>query len=627
MRRSLCLIVMVLVLINSECKSEKYEANWESLGKHNEAPEWFRDAKLGIYFHWGVYSVPAFGSEWYPRNMHIKTDGVYKHHIDTYGEPSVFGYHDFIPMFKAEHFDAEEWVNLFKEAGAKFVGPVAEHHDGFSMWASKVNPWNVMEMGPKRDIVGEMSTAVRNNGLKLVTSFHHSFNNQHEIDGFPTGYYTPGEGWPTSSSDSKLKILYGNLPREEFLEMWKSKLKEVIDGYQPDMIWFDFALGDIPQETRQEFLAYYFNEADRLHKDVLVTCKGEDLPRDIAVEDFEKGRLDHLTDYPWLTDDTISNGSWCYTKNLNIKQADEVLTSFIDIVSKNGCLLLNVSPMADGTIPQNQRDVLLEVGEWLEVNGEAVYNTRPWKIYGQGPTKMGKSGHFVGDVKYNGKDIRFTQSKDGKTIYAICLGWPDEEVEIDSFNISSISKDASIQLLGNVGSVDYMVNKDRSLAISLPKLNENQRPCKYCYVFKLEGFEVEANLFSLGKAIKLTAEDATLDSSKMSLEDRKSGNKNIGMWDNPQDSIHWLIRIKEPGNYMVRGKFATVTGASNKYIDVNGTTLKFEVPSTGSWSESKTVSIGNLSFDRAGVYHLRLYSEKTLHKAINVWNIELAPMN
>lgn len=157
---------------------EPYQENWESLSKHNEAPEWFKDAKLGIYFHWGVYSVPAFGDEWYPRWMHFKHRPEYIHHLETYGELSEFGYHDFVPMFKAEHFNAKEWAALFKKAGARFAGPVAEHHDGFSMWASKATPWNVMDKGPHLDITGELGKAIKGEGMKFITTFHHAKNLQ-----------------------------------------------------------------------------------------------------------------------------------------------------------------------------------------------------------------------------------------------------------------------------------------------------------------------------------------------------------------------------------------------------------------------------------------------------------------
>ena len=479
------------------CASAKaYTADWESLAKHNEAPDWFRDAKFGIYFHWGVYSVPAFGSEWYPRNMHLKDKMEYAHHLKTYGDPSVFGYHDFVPMFKAEHFDAEDWAKLFKQAGAKFAGPVAEHHDGFSMWASKLTPWNAKDMGPKRDIVGEMEKAIRKNDMKFITTFHHAFNGQHPArmtnpNKYPTGYYTPAPGWPTASVDPKLRMLYGRMPREEFLNLWLGKLVEVIDAYRPDIIWFDGCLTGIPDRDKQQFCAYYFNKAAERNRQVVVTYKGTSLPREVGVEDFEKGRADHLTDYVWLTDDTISKGSWCYTKDLKIKPTEEVLHSLIDIVSKNGVLLLNISPMADGTIPNNQRQVLLEMGQWLKVNGVAIYNTRPWKKYGQGPTDIGRGGHFIKWTgRYTAQDIRFTHSRDGATLYAICLGWPTEAFTIADATVSPGGK-AKIALLGSKAKVAYTINADKSLTIQPPAIEDSQLPCKYAYVFKIEGFEIK----------------------------------------------------------------------------------------------------------------------------------------
>lgn len=470
-----------------------YIAEWESLYKHNEAPEWFRDAKLGIYFHWGVYSVPAFGSEWYPRNMHRKDSKVHQHHMQTYGDPAEFGYHDFVPMFKAENFDPEEWAALFKKAGAKFAGPVAEHHDGFSMWASKLNPWNAKDKGPKRDIVGEMEKAIRNNGMRFITTFHHAFNNQHPIDRYPTGYYPHIEGWPTASDDPELRLMYGNMPREEFLELWKGKLFEVIDGYRPDIIWFDFVLGDIPEESRKEFLAYYLNKANQWGKEVVVTYKQEDLPREVGVDDFEKGRLDRLTEYPWMTDDTISWGSWCYTQGLEVKSVETVLHTFIDIVSKNGILLLNISPMADGTIPNVQKEVLMELGDWLEINGEAIYATRPWKTFGQGPTRMKKSGEFVGRVDYTPKDIRFTQSKDGKALYVIVLGLPQSEIKLETLKVNNAAHDAQIRWLGSSENVSYRIDDDQTLTVQPPKLGKGQPMSKYAVVFKLTGFDLDLN--------------------------------------------------------------------------------------------------------------------------------------
>ncbi len=436
-RRSVVLVVGAL-LSSTGCRSTAgagaYEPEWPSLRKHEPAPKWFRDAKYGIYMHWGVYSVPAFGSEWYPRNMHIKSRPEYRHHVKTYGDPATFGYHDFVPRFKAEHFDPDEWARLFAKSGAKYAGLVVEHHDGFAMWDSALTPWNAKDKGPKRDITGELAAAVRKHGMRFVATFHHARNNQHMLNRKGKlvweGHYPRVEGWPTVSEDAQLRVLYGNLPRNAFLELWKGKLFEVIDKYRPDLIWFDSWLDEIPETYHTAFLAYYFNKAREWGEDVVVTCKQRDLPLEVAVEDFEKGRAGHITDYPFLTDDTISYGSWCYTQSLRIKPLHEVVHALVDIVSKNGQLLLNISPKADGTIPDNQRKVLLGLGEWLKRNGEAIYETRPFVTFGEGPTRLKKGGHFVGRTRYTAKDIRFTRK--GNAVYAISLGRPEKVLEIKS---------------------------------------------------------------------------------------------------------------------------------------------------------------------------------------------------
>jgi len=369
-----CLFVIVFngAFVSAAEKQKKYEASWESL-KQYDCPEWFRDAKFGIYFHWGVYSVPAFGYEWYPRLMFMKGSNVYKHHLKTYGHPSEFGYSDFVPMFKAEKFNPDEWAELFVKAGARFAGPVAEHHDGFSMWASKASPWNVGNMSPKRDITAELKESISKRGLKFITTFHHARHLQRYSDSLYDdssvdevdfwfhwdSHYPFIKGMPTTSDDPQLKLLYGNIPEEEWLEkIWFAKLKEVIDNYQPDIIWFDSWLDMIPKEYRKKFVAYYFNEAQKWEKSVVVVRKQDDLPLEMSVEDLEKSRKKDIGDRAWMTDETISTGSWCYTKDLELKPAADIIHVLADIVSKNGILLLNISPMANGEIPEDQKAVL-----------------------------------------------------------------------------------------------------------------------------------------------------------------------------------------------------------------------------------------------------------------------------
>ena len=407
-----------------------YQPNWDSLRKYNYAPDWFRDAKFGIYFHWGVYSVPAFGNEWYPRRMHDLNEVIFKHHSEKYGSPAEFGYDRFVPDFTAEKFNADEWVDLFYKAGARFAGPVAEHHDGYSMWDSDETPWNSQDTGPHRDILGEFAVAARKRDMKLVATFHHARNNlyEKEHDGKKewTGHYDGAKrNFPEVLDDPQRAFLYGYMPREQFLEMWTAKLKEVINKYHPDLIWFDSWLDEIPAERREEFVAYYVNSATQHGQEIVLTYKQQDFPQGVGILDIEKGAMDKLTKEPWLTDDTISLGSWCYTQDLKIKDPKVVLHSLIDIVSKNGQLLLNISPMADGTIPENQREVLLAMGAWLDKYGEAIYGTRPFVTYGHGTTQASK-GHFGGIALtqgYTAEDIRYTTK--GDLVYAIQLGKPE----------------------------------------------------------------------------------------------------------------------------------------------------------------------------------------------------------
>jgi alpha-L-fucosidase len=503
MKKYLSLLLIALLAACSGPKkpevteSDPYAADWESLSKHNASPEWFRDAKLGIYFHWGVYSVPAYGSEWYPRQMHFENHDIYRHHVETYGHPSEFGYHDFVPMFTAENFDAEEWADLFQKAGARFAGPVAEHHDGFSMWDSEVTPWNVADMGPKKDITGELALALKKRDMKLITTFHHAKQLQRfdstetgsRTEGYELSHYPFFEGMPTTSDDEKLKYLYGNIPADQWYEeIWYGKLKEVIDQYQPDIIWFDYVLDAIPEAYRQKFSAYYLNEAEKLDKEVVIVRKQEDLPINYTVDDLEKSRKNQIGLEPWMTDETISKGSWCYTENLDIKGSADVLHVLIDIVSKNGVLLLNVSPMANGTIPENQQQVLLDMGAWLDVYGESIYGTRPWYTFGEGPTKE-PEGHFDNHqeflkIKYSWKDVRYTTK--GDLIYATLLGWPGagEELVLKAFAEDMLTDPleiASVSLLGSSSELKWELGTE-GLTLNTPE----EAPDQMAVVFKIE---------------------------------------------------------------------------------------------------------------------------------------------
>jgi len=283
------------------------------------------------------------------------------------------------------------------------------------------------------------------------------------------------------------------MPWDDFLLMWNGKLEEVIDAYSSDLIWFDSWLDRIPEKNRQQFAAYYLNAAERWGQEVVITYKQQDLPQDVGVVDFEKGRLDELTEFAWLTDDTISagswatTGSWSYTEELLIKPARELIHTLIDVVSKNGNLLLNISPRADGSIPQEQRESLLEMGAWLSVNGEAIYGTRPYSVYGEGPKRMSGSGHFV-QMKgaYNEQNIRFTTR--GDTLYAIQMGWPGagREVTIRSLGSKWLGN-REITNISVVGSDDEISWRQSSEGLIIGSPDEAPSDIAICYRIKTKG--------------------------------------------------------------------------------------------------------------------------------------------
>lgn len=424
---------LVLVIAFTLHAQANYSSTWESVDKHTPAPEWFKDAKFGIYFHWGVFSVPACSNEWYPRNMYSRAFGEYDHHLATYGDPKTdWPYHNFIlgandkqgvftqfaPKLTSAggNFDLDSWAALFDSAGAKFAGPVAEHHDGFSMWDSKVNQWNSVEKQPHLDLAGMFAKSIRARGMRFMLSMHHAFNF--------TGFYQ----WVPAQSDTSLKKLYGQLDSIQSEQLWLDKHKEVIDLYQPDLIWQDFNLNKISQSRLLDFLSYYYNKALTWNKEVVATYK-DGFSTKGEVLDYERGGPGDIS-YPyWLTDDAVSSSSWSYTTGLEYYSTVQMMHSLIDRVSKNGNLLLNISPMADGTIPQEQRTILLGMGDWLRKFGTSIYATRAWEVYGEGPTKMG-GGSFIAPVAGTNKDWRYTRTKDSTTLYAICLGWPGDGAKV-----------------------------------------------------------------------------------------------------------------------------------------------------------------------------------------------------
>ena len=448
-----------------------YGPTWESLQAYT-VPEWFRDAKFGVFVHWGVYAVPAFGNEWYPRNMYRKGQQEYAHHLETWGAHKHFGYKDFVPLFRAEKWNPAGWVELFQQAGAKYVVPVAEHHDGFPMYDCSFTNWSAAQMGPCRDTVAELEAETRKAGLRFGVSSHRAFNWR---------YYTFSEAF--DNHDPDLHKLYG-VPHPEdapvsyaFLLDWYARTRELVDRFSPDILWFDFGWHrDEFEPWRPRVAAYYYNHALAHGYEPVLQYK-EKFPDGVAVLDIERGKLDAIRPGYWQTGPSVSYKSWGYVVNDEFKTVTTLVHDLVDIVSKNGNQLLNVGPKADGTIPEGATHALQGIGQWLGLNGEAIYGTRHWTTYGEGPTEVSTARFREKEyVPFTAQDVRFTRK--GSVVYAICLGWPGREATIRALADQDVR---SVSMLGVDGSLAWRKNED-GLQIGVPA----ERPCDHAYTFKIE---------------------------------------------------------------------------------------------------------------------------------------------
>lgn len=451
-----------------------FSADWESIKKNYSTPQWFLDGKFGIFIHYGVYTVPAHASEWYPRHMYSNA-GVQKWHTEKYGPVDSFGYKDLIPLFTMKQFDAGAWAALFKKAGARYVIPTAEHHDGFAMYESKLTKWNAKEMGPHIDFIGELATAVRKEGLRFGVSNHRMENwdfmypqLKTATDLFDPAYadfYGPPQMPPqrkNAPGGEEVIEDQRKVPQSPaFLEEWLARCQELVDKYKPDMFWFDNGINSRSLDSiKLRFAAYYYNSAKKWKKDVSISTKSDAYLAG-SIRDFERqGRAPkEMTDYVWQTDDPIGE-KFGYVEGMKLTNAGTIVKRLVDNISRNGNYMLNISPMSDGTIPVAQQEILLGVGKWLDVNGEAVYESRAW-------TK---------DAENN---TRFT--KKGNLLFAFLTQWTGNEVIINSLGTAA-GKVTGVSMLGVATPLVFSQN-ETGLTVQLP----GTKPCDYVWTLKIEG--------------------------------------------------------------------------------------------------------------------------------------------
>jgi alpha-L-fucosidase len=533
-------IVGMLILVVG-CNPEAmgpFKPSWESLQQQYQCPDWFRDAKFGIWAHWSAQCVPEQG-DWYARNMYIQGTHQYNYHVKTYGHPSKFGFMEIDNLWKAERWDPEKLMALYKRAGAKYFVALANHHDNFDAYDSKHHLWNSVKVGPKRDIVGTWAKIARQNGLRFGVSNHSA----HAWHWFQTAYGYDGEGplagvrydaATLTKADGKGKWWEGLDPQElytgpnikmpdgvtgakavadwhekndrpwseeppannpGFTEKWFLRCQDLIDTYRPDLVYFDDT--ELPLgQAGLDIVAHYYNANLQWTKgklEAVVNAKKlKPEHKRAMVEDYERGFCDTIQAAPWQTDTCI--GSWHYSRDIaeknKYKTVGQVVHMLIDIVSKNGNLLLSIPMRGDGTIDEDEVAFLEGMARWMDINGEAIFGTRPWKVFGEGPTQV-KAGMFSErDTKpFTSEDVRFTIK--GETLYAFLLGWPGEKdavIKTLATNSPQLAgrKITDVSLLGHDGNLEFLQDEG-GLKVKMPA----QKPCEHAFVLKITGLKLK----------------------------------------------------------------------------------------------------------------------------------------
>jgi len=614
----------------------KFTGTMDSLTNYS-CPEWFRDAKFGIWAHWGPQAVPEEG-DWYARLMYQQGSKDYKDHLKRWGHPSTNGWKDIIPLWKAEKWNPEKLIELYKKAGAKYFVSMGVHHDDFFLWNSKLHKWNAVNYGPHRDVVGEWQKAAKKNGLPFGVSEHLGasftwFQDAHKAD--KTG---PLAGVPYDGANSNYWDLY-HFPAQpgdtgwyskdpRWQQQWFNEIKELVDNYHPDLLYSDGGVA-FGNEVGLSQIANFYNENAASHggkTEAVYNCKQPSGGR--WVQDYERGVNGGIDPYPWQCDTSI--GDWFYNQHWKYQPLSWTVHMLVDIVSKNGNLLLNVVLRPDGSLDPEVETMLHQLADWTKINGEAIYGTRPWLVYGEGAVKA-KGGAFKENFKYSAKDIRFTTK--GKTLYAIALGWPDDgKMLIRSLaktDVAGQNQIRRVELLGHPGklkftqttaglTVELPAEKLSDLTCSLRVTGENLKPVP------VPETAVIITPDSKGR-LTFSADDATLHGDQIKLEEQ-GGKSDIGFWDKADEWVSWSAKTSRPGKYQVSATLAAAAGEANFAVEIGAEKLAAKVPATGGWDRFVTSDLSTVEIKSAGDFTVKVRAQDAAGwHAINLNAIQLTP--
>ena len=628
-------------------QTKQFTSEWDSLLKY-QAPEWFRDAKFGIWAHWGPQSVPMAG-DWYARNMFIQGSSQYKDHLERYGHPSEHGYRELIDLWKCEKWKPDELMKLYKETGAKYFVSMGVHHDNFDLWNSKYHDWNATKYGPHRDVVGEWQSAAKRNGLKFGVSEHLGasytwWKASKESD--KTGSLA---GVPYEGANPKYQDLYHPLPEADdkswystnaaWHKEWSDRISDLVTNYKPDLLYSDggFPFGTVSRKVVANLYNQSFDAKGKVQAVYLAKDMGSgEFKAGTCVTDRERGAMAEVSPVVWQTDTSV--GDWFYNKNWPFRKPKWIIHTLVDVVSKNGNLLLNVVQRPDGSLDADLVDTLRNVGAWLNTNGESIYGTRPWLTFGEGPTKV-VGGHFKEDFPFNEKDIRFAR-KGKSTLYATLLGAPKSRFSIESLALYNGVK-------GQVKKVECVSVKQKlsfrqdatGLHIDLPDALGD----RVATVFKITCNDVLAfrpDLVPKPEPQKIV-EDAKgrfdllpdlAEATNGIQVETKDGKQNFGFWDSPDGTVSWNIKVEKAGTFEVSMDAGTekagadITCSFGKATDKSSKKVQFSIPYTASWSTFVNMAPQMVELD-AGTYRVVVSATNPLKwTAINMRGLRVVRM-